>query len=147
MPPIPLPVPNDCPHVIPGVPFNATSTGFPLILCIDVGSGSGLFGWLGQNLTFTATLDNPGNLGIYGPNPEILGINPKNGKTTGRMRAPKLATMPDGTNLVCQGNFNKGRYFLVFRTGANGPMVGNMSLRVASNPWQVFSAQSTPDGR
>lgn len=145
MPPVPLPVPTDCPSVVPGVPFNTTCSGALLILRLDVGSGTGALWFLGQNLTFSATLSSPGNLGIYGPNPGILGIDSKTGKTTGRMRAPKLASMPDSTQLVCQGNFNKGRYYLVFRTGADAPFVGNVSLTIVSSPWQVFSSEHAPD--
>ncbi len=139
MPPIPLQVPVNCPSVTPGVPFSTTGVDVPIILRLDVGSGSGWLGWRGQNLTFSATVSSPGNLGIYGPNPGILGIDPATGKTTGRMRAPKLATMPDSTQLLCQGNFVKGRYYIVFRTGADGPLVGNITLNIVSAPWQVFS--------
>ena len=43
----------------------------------------------GSNVTFIGLSDSPTNLGIYGPNPTVLGIDPATGKTSGRMLAPE----------------------------------------------------------
>ncbi len=134
--PLPLPVPTDCPVITPGVSLLATGDGSPLCLRLQATKGTGWTWFLGQNLTFHVRSANPTNLGIYGPDPHILGID-AGGKTTGRMRSPKVG-QPDAKNHVCQGNFSPGTYFLVVRTGDNNPPIGDVEITITAANWKVF---------
>lgn len=137
MPPIPLPVPSDAPTITPDVVGEAVGVGQLLFWKLTVSKGKGWFGFMGQNLTFKVRADNPCNLGIYGPNPTILGIDSATGKTSGRMRSPKI-NLPDAKIHQCQGNFTPGTYYLVVRSGDNDPPTGKVEVLITAGSWSVF---------
>ena len=127
--PTPLPIPVGAATLPAGTPITLQPTGQPLYA--KFGEVDGWFGADGS-LTFTATSTAPFNLGIYGPNPSELD------GTFGRMRAPKLNTMPDATSNRCEGNFTTGTYYLVFRTGDNGAPTEPITITITQGQWNVF---------
>jgi hypothetical protein len=129
--PIPLQLPTGAQVITAGVPVTLQPNGSPLYLKYILTTN--LFDWFGKgkNVTYTCSSSSPFNLGIYGPNPTSIG------PPFGRMRAPKI-NMPDGTNNQCQGNFDKGTYYLVFRQGDNGPPVASVTITLKEQMWQVF---------
>ncbi len=134
--PKPLPVPSSCPQIMPGVSVHGTGADAPLYWILQVTQGKGWTWFLGQNLTFHVRAASPCNLGIYGPDPHILGID-AGGKTTGRMRSPKLG-QPDARVHQCQGNFSPGMYYLVIRSGDNNPPIGDIEIDISAAGWKVF---------
>ena len=137
--PVPLPVPTVAPTIADGQIVMSAGAGAPLIWKFTLAKSTGPWSWIqpGSNVTFIGLSDSPTNLGIYGPNPTVLGIDPATGKTSGRMRAPKLGN-PDATSYRCEGNFAPGVYYLVIQTGDNRAPVGNASLALTVRSWQVF---------
>ena len=135
--PAPLPVPANCPVIVPNQIVTAAGAGVPLIFKFVLPPATGFFSFFqsGSSVSTIIHADNPINGGWYGPNPTILGIKPGGG-TTGRMRLPKLG-QPDAQNCSCQGDFAAGTYYLVIRSGDNGAPVGNVVVSVHVGGWVI----------
>jgi len=127
--PLVLPIPVGAQVITAGIPITLQPNGLPLYLQYNVTSSFLFFS--GCNCTYTCKSSSPFNLGIYGVNPTSIG------PPFGRMRAPKI-NLPDGINNICQGNFAKGTYYLVFRQGDNGAPTQPITINIKEQIWQVF---------
>ena len=131
--PTTLPIPVSCPTVTAGVAAVSAPTGSPIYYRLVVPTA-----WImpGKNVTFSVTSPSPINLGVYGPNPTVLGTD-SSGNSTGRLRAPKIG-QPDAMASSCQGNLASGTYYIVVRSGDNGPPSSQVSLMVTMSGWKIF---------
>jgi hypothetical protein len=129
--PLVLPLPVGADVITAGVPITLQPNGSPLYLVYHLTAN--FFDWFGKgkNVTYICSSPSSFNLGIYGPNPTQIG------PPFGRMRAPKI-NVADGTNNQCEGNFNVGTYYLVFRVGDNGSPVAPITINLKEQLWQVF---------
>jgi hypothetical protein len=127
--PLVLPLPQGAQIITAGTPITLQPNGLPLYL--EYNQSKTFLFFPGMNCTFIANSSSPFNLGIYGVNPTQLG------PPYGRMRAPKI-NMPDITNNECEGNFDKGIYYLCFRVGDNGPPVAPITINITEGWWVIF---------
>jgi hypothetical protein len=105
-------------------------------------TGPVIFTFRVQGLTdahrkFTVTAQAPVNLGLYGPNPTSLG------PPFGRGRAP-AGKGADATWAQGEWNLNVGTYYVVVRTGEDGPP-GPFTVAMESSWGRVFMKTPQPE--
>lgn len=131
--PTTLPIPAACPTVTAGVATVSAPTGSPLFYRLIVPR---TLIFPGKNVTFSGYSPSPVNLSVYGPNPRVLGAD-SSGKSSGRLRS-SADGQADAQAARCQGNLSAGAYYVVVRSGENGPPPSRVSLMVTMSGWKLL---------